>query len=109
MKKKTISTSINHDENVDKKACLKNEVQAYLIEKNNNNYLSPLEWGRVKGRKYRNVDRFARKWLAVPATSTPSDRLFSICGLVDNAERSNLLGVSIKNQVFCYSNIEKYH
>ena len=43
-----------------------------------------------------NVDRVAQKWLAVPAASTPIERMFSICGLVDTAYRSNLLRVLIE-------------
>ena len=41
------------------------------------------------GGKYRIVDRVARKWLAVPETSTPSD----------TAKWLNLLGVSIEKKV----------
>ena len=94
---------------MNKNACTTHKVQAYLIYKNNNNNLILLEWWRVNGRKYRNVARVAQKWLAVPATSTPSERKFSICGLLDTAEWSNLLGVSIEKQVFRYNNINKLY
>ena len=53
-----------------------------------------------KWRENRNVYKVARKWLAVTETSTPSDHVFSIHGLVDTVERSNLLGVLIEQQVF---------
>ena len=33
---------------------------------------------------------------------TPSERVFSMCGLVDTAKRSSLLGVLIKKHVFLY-------
>ena len=74
-KRRTVSTSINNDQKVNKKACIKHEVQAYLIVTKNNNDLSPLELWRVNGGKYRIVARVARKWLAVPATSTLSERV----------------------------------
>ena len=70
---------------MNKKVCITHENQAYLINKNNNNYLRPLEWWWVKGQGKQNVARVARKWLAVPATSTPSKRVFSICGLLHTA------------------------
>ena len=108
-KQTTVSTSIKNDQEVNKKACIKHEVQAYLIYTNINENLSPLEWWRVIGGKYRNVARFVRKWLAVPSTPTPSERLLSIWGLVDTAERSNFLGVSTEKQVFRYNNINKIH
>ena len=81
---------------MNKNACTTHKVQAYLIYTNNNNNLILLEWWRVNGRKYRNVARVARKWLAVLETSPPSDHVLSICGLLDTAKRSNLLEVSIK-------------
>ena len=81
----------------------------YLINTNNNNYLDPLEWWRVNGGKYWNVARVAQKCLEVPATSTPGKQVFYICGLVDNTERLNLLGVSIEKQVFFYNNIICFH
>ena len=93
---------------MNKNTCIKHEVQAYLIDTDNNNYLSLLEWWRVNGGKFWNVARVARKWLAVPETSTPSERVFSICGLVHTTKRSNLLGLSMEKQVFCYNNLNKF-
>ena len=48
----------------------------------------------------------AQNWLAVPETSTPSERVFSICGSVDTDEQSNLLRLSIEKQVFRYTNMD---
>ena len=42
---------------MNKKAYITNEVQAYLINTNNNNDLSHLEWWRENGGKYLNVAR----------------------------------------------------
>ena len=60
-------------------------------------------------RKYPNVARFDQKWSAVPETSTPSERVFSIYKFVDTVEWSNLLVVSTEEQVFCYSNINRFY
>ena len=92
-----------------KKACITHEFQVYLIKTNKNNELWPLEWWRANGGKNWNVTRVAQKWLEVPETSTPSERVLSVCGVVDTAERSNILGVSIEKQVFCYNNINNFH
>ena len=77
---------------------MKHEVQAYLIDTNNNNDLGSLEWWRVNGGKYRNVARFSLNWLAVTATSAPRECVFLMCGLVDTSKRSNLFGVLIEKQ-----------
>ena len=53
---------------------------------------------------YPNVATLARKWLSVTATSTPSEGVFSICGIVDTARRNRLNGKSIENQAFIHSN-----
>ena len=94
---------------MNKKACITHEVQAYIIVTNNNNNLSTLESWQVNRGKCWNVARFVQMWLAVPATSTPSKRVFSMCGLVETAKCLNLLGVSIKNLVFRYNNMDKFH
>ena len=64
----------------------------------------PLDWWRENICKFPNVGAVARKWLSVPATSTPSERIFSICGIVNSAKRSSLAGKSIENQVFVHNN-----
>ena len=46
------------------------------------------------------VARVDRKWLEVPETSTPSERMLLIYGLVDTSEWSNLLVVLIEKRVF---------
>ena len=53
---------------------------------------------------YPNVAKCAQLWLSVPATSTPSKRVFSICSVVDTARRNGLKGRSIENQVFIHYN-----
>ena len=76
-----------------------------LIVFNNHNdskILIPLERWRANGRKYRNVAIVAQNLLVVPATSTPSKRVFLICGLVDTAKGLILLGA------FRYNKINKF-
>ena len=43
----------------------------------------------------------ARKYLAVPATSTPSERAFSIAGCVINKKRACLLPENVNMLIFC--------
>jgi hypothetical protein len=42
--------------------------------------MDPLVWWRGMKDRFPRVARAARKWLSVTATSTPSERVFSICG-----------------------------
>ena len=109
IKQTTVSTFIYYDQKVNRKACIKHDSRAYIIDTNNHNNLSYLELWRANGGKYRTVARVAQKWLAFLTTSTPSERVLLICGLVYIAKRSNILGVSFEKQVFCYNNTDKFH
>ena len=65
----------------------KQEVLLYLIATEECMYpkpeIDPLEWWRENKHIYPNVAKCARMWLSAPVTSTPSERVFLICGMVD--------------------------
>ena len=86
------------------------EVETYLMEIDGRRNLEfdAIEWWRKNRTRYPNVALAARKWLSVTGTSTPSERVFSICGIVDGTKRSSLLGESIETQVFVHNNYEQY-
>jgi hypothetical protein len=52
--------------------------------------------------KYPNVAVGARKWLC--ATSTPSEQVFSISGLIDTPKQSTLTGKAIYKHVLIHNN-----
>lgn len=89
------------------KVNLVQELKAYLLEDDCKG--NPLEWWRQHCFRFPNIARVARKWLSVTATSTPSERVFSICGLVDSCKRSQMLGESIEAQVFVHNNYDECH
>ena len=90
------------------KAEAKQEAVSYLNATESCVYpkakLDPLQWWRDNKQKYPNVAKCARKWLSVPATSTPSEHVFSICSILNTAKRSRLNGKSIEDQVFILTN-----
>lgn len=103
----SLSTDAQYDlERAKLNVNLSQEVQAFLLEDCKD---SPLNWWNRNCFRYPNIARVARKWLAVTATSTPSERVFSICGLVDTAKRSQMLGESIEAQVFVHNNYDECH
>ena len=51
-----------------------------------------LSWWRENMYRFPHITVLARKWLCVTATSTPSERVFSDCGLGLTAKRSRLNG-----------------
>ena len=48
----------------------------------------PLQWWKENTFRFPKVAIVARKWLCVPGTSTPSERIFSDCGIALSAKRS---------------------
>jgi hAT family C-terminal dimerisation region len=48
----------------------------------------------------------ARKLLAIPATSTPSERIFSLCGLTLNEHRARLSTETVKMLIFLKFNMQ---
>lgn len=83
------------------------EVTSYLCEVETLDVKSELLWWKLNHIRFPNIARVARKWLGVVATSTPSERVFSICGVVDTAKRSRMTGNSIEKQVFLHNNYFK--
>ena len=80
-----------------KKSCHISLLQKYaLIQKKN---LILLKWWQDNKHFYPNVAKFVQMWLSAPATSTPSECVFSICSVVDTAKRNRLDGKSIGNHV----------
>ena len=78
------------------------------------NYLDPtivvspeknsLDWWRENKYQFPHIAVLARKWLSVTATSTPSERVFSDCGLGLTAKRSRLKGYILRDQVMIRCN-----
>ena len=87
-------------------ALVEQEVLSYLLETEGifNPKFSELEWWRVNKHKYPNVAKLARKWLGVPALSSPSERVFSICDIIDTTKGSENTRISCENQVFLHNN-----
>ena len=63
-----------------------------------------LDWWRVNKHQFPHIAVLARKWLCVTATSTPSERVFSDCGLGLTAKRSRLKGYVLRDQVMIRRN-----
>ena len=65
---------------------------------------NPLEWWSQHENKFPILAELAREYLACPATSAPSERLFSISGLTIANDRASLLPDTAAEIVFCRAN-----
>jgi hypothetical protein len=88
------------------------EVIAYKSEKPqpmyspSGSYNNPLDWWRVYHSKYPNMWRLASCILAIPATSAPSERVFSAAGNIVNKKRVRLKPETVDLLIFLRGNKE---
>jgi hypothetical protein len=72
------------------KMVITNELQRYLALPNEDKDVPALQWWKAHARSYPLLARLARRYLAIPASSAPSERLFSRLKLTATAARQNL-------------------
>ena len=88
-----------------------------LIEKEIESYLhcpklaidsdtSVLEWWKINSTNYPNLSRLAKKYLCIPATSCPSERLFSTSGNIVTPSRAMLKPEKVNMLMFLTKNLD---
>ncbi len=65
----------------------------------------PLLWWKENGKHFPKMSLYARKLLCVPATSVPSERIFSVAGSIVTKRRANLKPESVDMLVFLNKNL----
>ena len=81
-----------------------NEVSQYKKEQPINASENPLIWWKYNCEKYPNLAIVAKKYLCVPATSVPSERVFSTAGDILTAQRSSLKAQYVDMLIFLKKN-----
>jgi hypothetical protein len=64
----------------------------------------PLIWWRENEARFDGLKRLARKYLAIPATSAPSERVFSLAGNICSRRRASLSPDHLDALVFLNAN-----
>lgn len=65
-----------------------------------------LGWWKSSATKFPHLAVFAKKILCIPATSTPSERVFSIAGLIYDGKRSSLSPITGNKLIFIHDNYQ---
>ena len=98
--KKKKSTDLSTNQDKDEKELSLYCSAEYIDRKEN-----PLGWWKGNKSHFPTLARIAREYLAIPAMSTPSARLFSAAGYISSQRRSRLSGENLNQLVFLNKNL----
>ena len=99
-----IITIDDNDDDNDFDEKIMKEVSRYVAEPAI--MCDPLVWWRDHSGIYPMIARLAKRVLCIPATSTPSERIFSLAGNIVSNKRSQLSHSSIDHLIFLNTNFE---
>ena len=68
---------------------------------------NPLKWWSLNEDQFPRLAKLARQYLAVPATSTPSERVFSLAGNTITRQRSSLHPDHVDTLIFLHENTDE--
>lgn len=81
------------------------ELNSYLLSPTIDSEADPLAWWKLHQVSYAQLSKLARKYLCIPATSSPSERLFSTSGNVVTCQRTCLKPSKVNMLVFLAKNL----
>ncbi len=89
------------EELIDAELTLYRQEAPIAIKNNSGNYNNPLSWWSLNGRKFKYLSILASRILCIPATSAPSEHIFSTAGLTISKDRARLASQTA-NELFLH-------
>ncbi|KAL6465097.1 hypothetical protein MHYP_G00252300 [Metynnis hypsauchen] len=99
------STAMSQDSSVQLNDAIETELSSYLLTPTIDGEENPLVWWKLHQVNFPRLSRQARKYLCAPATSSPSERLFSAGGNIVNCQRSCLKPHKVDMLIFLARNL----
>ena len=81
------------------------EVQTYFGEDVLPRLEDPLNWWRIHEKRFNLLSQLAKKYLSIPGTSVPSERLFSKAGELVSIQRNRLKAKNVDKILFLNKNM----
>lgn len=110
-KKTAAARSVPLDDDAIRQKCA-SELAAYDfsegmdITEKDGSYTNPLEWWKKHEGDYPILSRMAKAFLAIPATSAPSERIWSRVALILTTKRANLDPEVASGMMFVRENLD---
>jgi hypothetical protein len=82
----------------------RDEIEKYMMIEEVDVNICPFKWWASQASNFPILSELAKKYLAIPATSASSERLFSDAGNVMTVRRTNLLPSTFEHLIFCKQN-----
>ncbi|XP_042343871.1 E3 SUMO-protein ligase ZBED1-like [Plectropomus leopardus] len=98
------STSDEEDEEQQLSQTVQKEVLLYFGEHPLSKKGNPLSWWKANAPRYPTLSKLAQSFLCIPATSTPSERLFSAAGNIASKRRASLSSEHVDMLTFLHCN-----
>ena len=93
------------DSGEDQEVIINREIDLYLSADSSTD--RALSWWKQNCGIFPNVAKIAKQYLCVPASSVPSERVFSLCGCIVNKKRASLAPENVDMLVFLNKNYQK--
>ena len=100
---------------MDGEDCTSQEEPSNIIEKEVRWYTSlpatkdknedPLQWWQKNKNTFPHLANVVKKYMAIPATSVPSERLFSVAGNIVTDKRNSLKPANVNRLCFLAANL----
>ena len=91
--------------------CMSDELRRFRIEKQLNWSIKlpsqSLDWWREHQKSFPHLAILAKSYLAIPATSAPSERIFSTASIIGSKRRANLQPQKLEKLIFLNKNIKR--
>ena len=87
---------------VDAELTLYKQEPMLQLRKEDGTFNCPLTWWKYNERKYKLLSILAARLLCIPATSAPSERVFSVAGLTIAKDRARLASDTANELIFLH-------
>jgi len=96
----------------DAELTLYKQVPTIKLKRDDGTFNCPLLWWKYNEQKYKLLSILAAQLLSIPATSAPSERVFSVAGLTISKDRVRLASDVANELVFLHdalSGVQKFY